>query len=251
MSSTPSPVGRRTASRIPPGRFIWNFGVIEIWLIVFFWLVFPHQVVSFSGRRVVHLVYYRVQGSCRRTSSPFRRDFERDVKEVLASSKIKGRIVAALVRQFCFEVGCCGVPCFACRPLFGQRRLVLRRTSSFSHFRTKSSAMFRYDVWSIWCSFLSFGFQNCQSYGPWMPQCSFRELRGSLGFHFCSSGRLLGCILGALGMPWSPFFHFWVSPGQHFWEPWGPFGLYFGQIGGLWGALGIPMPPQPPKTEFS
>ena len=76
----------------------------------FFWLVLPHQVVSFSGRRVVHLVYYRVQGSCRRTSSPFRRDFERDVKEVLASSKIKGRIVAALVRQFCFEVGWCGVP---------------------------------------------------------------------------------------------------------------------------------------------
>ena len=158
----------------------------------------------------------------------------------MASSKIKGRIVAALVRQFCFEVGCCGVPCFACRPPIGQRRFVLRRTSSFSHFRTKSSAMFRYDVWSIWCSFLSFGFQNCQSYGPWMPQCSFRELRGSLGFHFCSPGRLLGCIFPLLGVSWAAF-----------WEPWGPFGLHFGQIGGLWGALGVPMPSQPPKTEFS
>ena len=213
-------------------------------------MVLPHQVVSFSGRRVVHLVYYRVQGSCRRTSSPFRRDFERDVKEVLASSKIKGRIVAALVRQFCFEVGCCGVPCFACRSPIGQRRFVLRRTSSFSHFRTKSSAMFRYDVWSIWCSFLSFGFQNCQSYGPWMPQCSFRELRGSLGFHFCSSGCLLGCILGALGMPRPPFFHFWVSPGQHFGSLGGPLGYILAKLVASGAPWGSQCPPSRPKPNF-
>ena len=56
-----------------------------------------------------------------------------------------------------------------------------------------------------------------------MPRCSFRKLKGSLGFHFGSFRRLLGCILGALGMPRPPFFHFWVSPGQH-----------FGSLGNLW-----------------
>ena len=122
--------------------------------------------------------------------------------------------------------------------------------ASFSHFRTKSSAMFRYDVWSIWCSFLSFGFQNCQSYGPWMPQCSFRELRGSLGFHFCSSGCLLGCILGALGMPRPPFFHFWVSPGQHFGSLGGPLGYILAKLvvsGAPWGSQ---CPPSRPKPNF-
>ena len=96
-----------------------------------------------------------------------------------------------------------------------------------------------------------FCFQKCQSYGPWMPRCSFRgRLRGSLGFHFCSSGRLLGCILGALGIPWSQFFQFWVSLGLHFGSLGGPLGYILAKLvtsGAPWGSQ---CPPDRPKPNF-
>ena len=34
VSSTPSPLGRRTASRIPPGRCIWKVGVIDLFFLL-------------------------------------------------------------------------------------------------------------------------------------------------------------------------------------------------------------------------
>ena len=68
-----------------------------------------------------------------------------------------------------------------------------------------------------------------------MPQCSFRELRGSLGFifavlalfwaafwefwgclglYFSIFGCLLGSILGALGALWAPFWLNWLPLGR-------------------------------------
>ena len=73
-----------------------------------------------------------------------------------------------------------------------------------------------------------------------VPRVPFLQFWPSPGLHFGSSGDPLVSIFPVLGVSWAAF-----------WEPWGPFGLHFGQIGDLWGALGVPMPPRPPKTEFS
>ena len=92
--------------------------------------------------------------------------------------------------------------------------------------------MFRYNVWSLWCSFLLFCFQNCQ--------CSFWELRGSLGLHFCSSGRLQGCILGIMGIPWSSIFPVLVCPGLYFGSLRAPFWLNWWPLGHLGGPNALP-----------
>ena len=116
---------------------------------------------------------------------------------------------------------------------------------------------------------------------PWMPRCSFWELRGCLGFHFCSFGRLQCYIFGALGMP-GLHFCFWVCPGLHFGSLGGPLGsilakfvasgspffyfwvsprLHFGGLGGSLGSFsaklvasgapwGFQCPPSRPKPNF-
>ena len=127
--------------------------------------------------------------------------------------------------------------------------------------------MLRYDVCSLWRTFLLFCFQNFSSMphgyhgvhfessgGPLhVSRAAFLELRGCLGLHFSSFGCVLCCILealGALGLHFGQIGGLWVSifpllgvSWAAFWWPWGFFGLLLGQIGGLWGALGVPMPP--------
>ena len=65
-----------------------------------------------------------------------------------------------------------------------------------------------------------------------------------LGLLLAPSGDPAGSILGALGVPWAPF-----------WELWGSLGFHFGSSGGLMGAFGRPgarpWPHKGPKANFS
>ena len=93
----------------------------------------------------------------------------------------------------------------------------------------------------------------CRIFSPMAHGCHSVHLGsswGSLGFHFCSSGCLLGCILGALGMPWSQFFHFWVSHGLHFGSLGGPLGSILAKLVASGAPWGSQCPPSRPKPNF-
>ena len=114
--------------------------------------------------------------------------------------------------------------------------------------------MLRYDVCSLWRTFLLFCFQNFSSMpygchgvhfessgGPLaVSRAAFLELWGCLGLHFSTFGCVLGCIFEALGALWAPF-----------WPNWWPLGLHFSTFGCLLGcilvALGVLWAPSRPN----